>query len=116
MKDYDKILQCVTGADYVLHIGAFVSPAADKYPEETMNVNIGSPLEWECAFGHEFKATPNLVLKGGHWCPECERSKWNFAEMAKVNPFFAQVWTPIHGDEDAVVIKKEFNDLTVNLK
>lgn len=81
---------------------------------ETMeNGEIFRPLKWKCAFGHEFEATPNLVLRGGHWCPECERSKWNFAEMAKVNLFFAQVWTPIHGDEDEVVIKKEFNDLSV---
>ena len=29
MKDYETILKCVTGADYVLHIGAMVSPAAD---------------------------------------------------------------------------------------
>lgn len=42
MKNYDTILRCVTGADYVLHIGAFVSPAADKYPEETLKVNVGS--------------------------------------------------------------------------
>lgn len=42
MKDYETILKCVTGADYVLHIGAMVSPAADKYPEETLYTNIGS--------------------------------------------------------------------------
>ena len=41
---YDDILRCVTGADYVLHIGAMVSPAADKYPEETLYTNIGSTL------------------------------------------------------------------------
>lgn len=44
MKDYETILRCVTGADYVLHIGAMVSPAADKYPEETLYTNIGSTL------------------------------------------------------------------------
>ncbi|MFR6334494.1 MAG: NAD-dependent epimerase/dehydratase family protein, partial [Eisenbergiella sp.] len=44
MKDYETILKCVTGADYVLHIGAMVSPAADKYPEETLYTNIGSTL------------------------------------------------------------------------
>lgn len=81
---------------------------------ETMTKgDLYTPLKWKCAFGHEFEATPNLILRGGHWCPECERSKWNYAEIAKVNPFFAQVWTPIHGDEDEVVIKKDFNDLSV---
>ncbi|MDR1193485.1 MAG: NAD-dependent epimerase/dehydratase family protein [Peptococcaceae bacterium] len=77
--------------------------------------DLYAPLRWRCAFGHEFDATPNLILRGGHWCPECERSKWNYAEIAKVNPFFAQVWNPIHGDgdEDAVVVVKEFNDQSV---
>lgn len=71
------------------------------------------PLKWSCAFGHEFEATPNLVLRGGHWCPECERSKWNYAEVAKSSPFFAQVWTPIPGDDDAVSIVKEYNDMSL---
>ena len=30
-------------------------------------------LRFRCAFGHEFEASPRLVLEGGHWCPECER-------------------------------------------
>ncbi len=30
----------VTGADYVLHIGGMVSPAADMYPERTLKVNV----------------------------------------------------------------------------
>jgi len=44
MVDYETILKGVTGADYVLHIGAMVSPMADKYPEETLYTNIGSTL------------------------------------------------------------------------
>lgn len=44
MTDYDTIKRCVDGADYVLHIGAMVSPAADKYPEQTLYTNIGSTL------------------------------------------------------------------------
>lgn len=44
MSDYDTIKKCVDGCDYVLHIGAMVSPAADKYPEETLYTNIGSTL------------------------------------------------------------------------
>ena len=44
MADYDTIKKCVDGADYVLHIGAMVSPAADKYPEQTLYTNIGSTL------------------------------------------------------------------------
>lgn len=44
MCDYDTIKKCVDGSDYVLHIGAMVSPTADKYPEETLYTNIGSTL------------------------------------------------------------------------
>ena len=44
MADYDTIKKCVDGADYVLHIGAMVSPAADAYPEKTLYTNIGSTL------------------------------------------------------------------------
>lgn len=61
-------------------------------------------LQWVCAFGHTFEASPRLVLEGGHWCPQCERESWNYQEMAKVNPFFAQVWYPLH-DEDEPILK-----------
>ncbi len=44
MADYDTVKRCVDGADYVLHIGAMVSPAADAYPEKTLYTNIGSTL------------------------------------------------------------------------
>lgn len=44
MADYETVKKCVDGSDYVLHIGAMVSPAADKYPEETLRTNIGSTL------------------------------------------------------------------------
>lgn len=32
--------------------------------------NSNSPLLWECAHGHTWKATPGSV-KSGTWCPEC---------------------------------------------
>ena len=44
MKDADLIEKCVLGSNFILHIGAMVSPMADKYPEETMKVNLGSTL------------------------------------------------------------------------
>ena len=34
MMCFDDVLKGVTGADYVLHIGGMVSPAADYYPEK----------------------------------------------------------------------------------
>jgi hypothetical protein len=74
--------------------------------------DLYKPLRWKCHLGDEFDATPNLILKAGHWCPECERSAWDFAEQAKHSPFFAQVWTPLHGDKHAIKIGKKFNDKT----
>ena len=56
-------------------------------------------LEWECACGHRFKASPRLILLGGHWCPECLPypfepgfRPWKNAEEAARNPFYAQIW------------------------
>ena len=57
-------------------------------------------LKFRCAFGHEFEASPRLVLEGGHWCPVCERESWNYSARAKVDPFFAQVWNPLHDDDE----------------
>ncbi|MBQ7549307.1 MAG: NAD(P)-dependent oxidoreductase [Clostridia bacterium] len=68
---------------------------------ETMEKgDLYTPLKWKCAFGHEFEMTPNLVLRGGHWCPECEPMPWRYDRIAKVNPFFAQVWYPNHKPEE----------------
>lgn len=58
-------------------------------------------LDWKCAFGHTFQASPRLILEGGHWCPVCERKSWNYHQIAKVNPFFAQVWYPLHDKDEA---------------
>lgn len=55
--------------------------------------DLETPLEWECARGHKFKATPRLVLKGGHWCPECLPTPWRYDEEAMLNPFVAQLWS-----------------------
>jgi nucleoside-diphosphate-sugar epimerase len=54
--------------------------------------NLTNKLKWECAFGHLFDASPKLVLMGGHWCPDCMTAPWRYDEVAKHNPFFAQVW------------------------
>ncbi len=52
-----------------------------------------TPVEWECSAGHRFAMTPNLMLKGGHWCPTCMLDTGTYADTAARNPFFAQVWT-----------------------
>jgi len=54
--------------------------------------DLTTKLNWECAFGHSFEASPRLVLMGGHWCPDCLPAQGNYDEEAKLNPFFAQVW------------------------
>lgn len=63
--------------------------------------DLSTKLQWCCAFGHKFEASPTLVLLGGHWCPECLPAPWNYDEEAKRNPFFAQVWYPLHGKDVA---------------
>lgn len=72
--------------------------------------DLYTPLQWQCYERHQFMASPYLVLKAGHWCPECEKEAWNFAEIAKHSPFFAQVWVPLHDYEDAVYVKKIVNE------
>lgn len=54
--------------------------------------DIQTPLPWRCAFGHEFLASPTLVLLAGHWCPHCLPAPWNYAAEVQRNPFLAQVW------------------------
>ena len=39
---YEDVLEGVTGADYVLHVGGMVSPAADYYPEKTLKTNVAA--------------------------------------------------------------------------
>ena len=62
--------------------------------------DLATKLEWECQFGHRFKASPALILLGGHWCPDCLPTPWDYDEIAKGNPFFAQVWYPIHSKDE----------------
>jgi nucleoside-diphosphate-sugar epimerase len=59
---------------------------------------VTSPFErtgWECAQGHSFSASPNLVLRGGHWCPTCMFDVDRYDRLATDSPFFAQAWN--HG-------------------
>lgn len=72
-----------------------------------------SKQTFRCAFGHTFEASPRLILEGGHWCPECERRSWNYGARAKVDPFFAQVWNPLHGPDEMREYPKEVTELDV---
>ncbi len=85
---------------------------------EELPKDIYTPILWECADGHRFEMSVNAVLQGGHWCPECMAHEWHYADIARKNPFYAQVWKPLHGDEDEYVIPMEFNgyEITRELK
>lgn len=76
---------------------------------EEMPADIYTPIKWKCADGHTFEMSINTVLQGGHWCPECLAHEWHYGDIAKKNPFYAQVWEPLHGNEDDYVIPMEFS-------
>lgn len=76
---------------------------AEKVPD------IYTPIKWKCADGHEFFMSVNAVLHGGHWCPECLSHEWRYGQIAKKNPFYAQVWTPLHGEGDDYVVPMEYS-------
>ena len=40
--DYDAVREGVVGADFVLHVGGMVSPAADYFPEKTLKTNVAA--------------------------------------------------------------------------
>ncbi|MBR5246456.1 MAG: NAD-dependent epimerase/dehydratase family protein, partial [Clostridia bacterium] len=42
LTNYEDVLEMVTGADYVLHVGGMVSPAADYYPVKTQKTNVAA--------------------------------------------------------------------------
>ncbi|MBR6940025.1 MAG: NAD(P)-dependent oxidoreductase [Clostridia bacterium] len=70
---------------------------------EAEYVDFYTPIKWKSARGNEFMMSANLVLKGGHWCPaelpgnsEGKKFLWDYDTEASINPFFAQVWYPLH--------------------
>ena len=72
-----------------------------KCLSETMTKgDLATKLEWECAFGHRFSASPALILLGGHWCEGCMPAPWRFDAEAERNPFLAQVWHKMRPNGD----------------
>ena len=80
-----------------------------------------TPLKWQCAEGHTFEASPRLILLGGHWCPDCfpypyahepkeKQRPWAWDKEAKRNPFFAQLWSPLHDKNEDNVYGTEVFD------
>ncbi len=107
-------------ADFTLedmqHAAAFrggkcITTEAELQAALNGNMSIwDTPLRWQCAEGHIFEATPRVILLGGHWCPDCfpwpyadepNPRPWQWDREARRNPFFAQLWSPLHDkDED----------------
>ncbi len=54
---------------------------------------------WRCALGHEFEATPRLLVHGGYWCDECfpsavEARGLDWERQAEVDPGLARIFVP----------------------
>ena len=65
--------------------------------------DLQTKLKWKCNYcKNEFDASPCLILLGGHWCPNCyiPEKKWDYDNIAKINPFFAQVWYNDHNKDE----------------
>lgn len=116
--DYDKIIRLDHGYDDTkpeseIDINDIISAAkfrGGNCLSSTMaKGDMRTKLRFVCADGHEFDASPKLVLEGGHWCPYCEKNEWNPAHIARINPFFAQVWDPINDSNPDLIIKKIIN-------
>lgn len=65
--------------------------------------DLYSKLEWQCADGHKFSASPYTVIKAGHWCPDCiPLYVWDFDRLSKSNPYYAQVWYDSHDKDENI--------------
>ncbi len=62
--------------------------------------DLYTPIRWRSGRGNEFTMSANLVLRGGHWCPEELPWPWDYDTEAKINPFFAQVWYAVHDKDE----------------
>ena len=79
---------------------------------EAWDGDMFTPLAWACAFGHDFEARPNTVLKGGHWCTRCEPPDWDYKRVAARNPFLNQVVEPFaHLLPDEPVTMADLDDI-----
>ena len=83
--------------------------------EKMIKGDLATKLKWKCGYcQNEFLASPNLILLGGHWCDKCyiPVKKWDYDNIAKTNPFFAQVWYNNHRkDENNVYYFDEVYDV-----
>jgi hypothetical protein len=75
--------------------------------KEMKKGDLDTKLQWEDSEGRTFEASPRLILLGGHWspfdmpypyseAPKEQQRPWAWDRVAKKNPFFAQLWSPLH--------------------
>ncbi len=53
--------------------------------------DVATPLNWRCALGHAFTGSPRLILRFGHWCPECVKDSASYRDQAQQNQLLAQL-------------------------
>jgi hypothetical protein len=46
-------------------------------------INAKTKLDWKCAEGHEWDATPNSIQRGS-WCPACSRAKSGATQRSSI--------------------------------
>lgn len=110
VSDYQKLLNCPTklyhGYDEekplsTLDVSDFEAVAEYRGGEflkkDHKAGDIYSKAKWRCSENHEFEMSPFSVLKGGHWCPNCNQfNVWNYDKLAKKNKFLASIWYDSH--------------------
>lgn len=62
--------------------------------------DLYTQIEWESHTGNKFMASPYGVLKAGYWDPDMQPAPWNFDELSRHIPFFAQIWYDTHSPEE----------------
>jgi hypothetical protein len=73
--------------------------------------DLYTKLKWQCHNGHIFSSSPYTILKAGHWCPDCVAEKsWNWDELAKNVPFYAQIWYDINKTNNSFKFPLTQND------
>ena len=69
--------------------------------EDEQKTDVYKKLKWKCHNGHEFESSPCTILRAGHWCPQCcMPAPWNFDELSRHIPFYAQVWYDTHSPDE----------------
>jgi len=80
--------------------------------ENMVKGDLATKLKWRCGYcKNEFEASPCLILLGGFWCPKCfiPEEKWDYDNVARHCPFFAQLWYNDHNKDENNVYK--FNEV-----